>query len=275
MVHSYRGLIDCHAHPRGLGDSEELNVGFINDLVRYSRKLGIVRMVTLGEVLFKESGYTAEEIRRLNDRNAELVALHPDFFIPFCFLDPMLGTDFIADEVTRCYEVHGFRRVKLEICCNVAHPATIPVFENAVRHGFPLLVHAADTSIIGNREHQSDPEDVRSAALRHPFARIIMAHLTGVGVRGVQAVRDLDNVVIDTSGMQPEAGIVEYGVRVLGSDRILFGTDAWNRDVSAQIAQVAAAEIDEKKKRRLFRENAVAWLKLEGNEVPTEAYGVD
>jgi uncharacterized protein len=274
MGPTYGGLIDCHAHPRGLGETDELDVAFIAELVNHARCLGVVRMVTLGEVLYKESGYTEEEIRRLNDRNAELTALHPDFFIPFCFLDPTLGSGFVSEEITRCFEVHNFRRLKLEICCNVAHAATDAVFENAGLRGFPVLVHAADTAIIGNREHQSDPDDVRIKAQSFPEVSIIMAHLTGVGQRGVQAVADLPNVAIDTSGMQPEAGIVEYGVAKIGASRIIFGTDAWSRDVGAQVAQVAASHIAEDAKRLIFRDNAIAWLNLESAEIPLESFSV-
>lgn len=274
MVPTYGGLIDCHAHPRGLGEVNELDTAFISELVGYAQCLGVVKMVSLGEVLYKEYGYTHEEIRRINDRNAELTALHPDFFIPFCFLDPTLGPGFVSDEITRCYEVHNFRRLKLEICCNVADAATDAVFENAGLRGFPVLVHAADTSIIGNREHQSDPDDVRIKAQSFPEVNIIMAHLTGVGPRGVRAVADLPNVAIDTSGMQPEAGIVEYGVAKIGASRILFGTDAWSRDIGAQIAQVAAADVPEEAKHLMFRDNALGWLNLEPAEIPTEGYGV-
>ena len=252
--------------------TEPLDRGFVNELVVYAHKLGVVRMASLGEVLFKESGYTCEENRRINDRNAELSALYPDFFIPFCFLDPVLGPAFVDDEIMRCYETYDFRRLKLEICCNVADPATDPVFENAGKRNFPIMVHAADTSIIGNRGHQSDPVDVRSKALAFPEVNIVMAHLTGVGVRGVQEIRDLENVAVDTSGMQPEAGIVEYGVRELGPRRVLFGTDAWNRDISAQVAQVAAADIPEEAKRQIFRTNAERWLNLTDAEYPEESF---
>ena len=47
---------------------------------------------------------------------------------------------------------------------------------------------------------------------RHPGVTIIMAHLSGAGVRGVLDVLPCKNVCIDTSGGQPLAGLVEYAV---------------------------------------------------------------
>jgi predicted TIM-barrel fold metal-dependent hydrolase len=63
-------------------------------------------------------------------------------------------------------------------------------------------------------------------ARRFPNVRVIMAHLTGCGVRGVLAARDCDNLLVDTSGAAPEAGIVAYAVEKLGVERVLYGSDA-------------------------------------------------
>ncbi len=183
-----------------------------------------------------------------------------EFFFPFCFLDPTLGADFVREEIDRCNRQHGFRAIKLEVACNVANPATYPVFEYAGSLGFPVLVHASDLDHIGRREHQSDPDDVRAVAERYPGTRIIMAHLTGAGVRGVQAVEELTNVAIDTSGMQPVAGIVEYAVERLGEKRVIFGSDMNGRDLPVQIAQILGGSLPESTKRKLLYDNASEWL---------------
>lgn len=249
-------IIDIHAHPRGLHVSDDPGRGYVDDLVEYARSIGISKMGALGEVLFRESGYSAVEMRWLNDRNAELVSWHPEFFFPFCFIDPMLGGEFVKGEVRRCYEYHGFRAIKLEIACNVANPSTHAVFEIASEFDFPMLVHATSTDVLGNRDHQSDSADVRKALADHPEVRVNMAHLTAVGVRGVWDVLDMANVVIDTSGMQPDSGIVEYAVHHIGSDRVLFGSDAFYRDLAPQLGQVLGAAITDENKQHVLFDNA-------------------
>ncbi len=256
-------IIDVHAHPRGLNGQGELDRDFIDELVEYSRSMGVIRMGTLGEVLYKRSGYTTNEIRRINDRNAELTETHPDFFIPFCFLDPTLGADFVSDEAKRCYEEYGFRALKLEVACNVSHPSTHAVFETAAERGFVLLVHATDTT-VNNDPLQSDSSDLRKVALDHPEASIIMAHLTAVGFRGVWEVFDLPNISIDTSGMQPDAEIVAYAVANIGADRVIYGSDMYARDLSAQIGQVLGSPIDDEAKRKIFYDNAAELFGIEG-----------
>jgi uncharacterized protein len=265
-------IIDIHAHPRGLGDAEPLDTAFIDEEIAYSRRLGVLHMVSLGEVLFRRTGYSAVEIRWLNDRNAELARHGDGFYLPFCFVDPTLGREFVREEVARCHEELGFVGIKLEVACNVAHPATGPVFEVAAERNLPVMVHATDTSTIGNRDWQSDPTDVRTAVSPHPNATVIVAHLTALGVRGVWELADLPNVHVDTSGMQPDADIVEYAVEALGPQRVVFGSDMYGRDLPTQIGQVLGAGISKSDKAKLFRGNALRLLRMEEKEEPSHVH---
>ena len=72
-------IIDVHAHPRGLGSTEVFDAEAIDELVAYSRRTGVVRMVSLGEVSFRRGGFSKVEIRWLNDRNAELATTARSF----------------------------------------------------------------------------------------------------------------------------------------------------------------------------------------------------
>jgi predicted TIM-barrel fold metal-dependent hydrolase len=58
-------------------------------------------------------------------------------------------------------------------------------------------------------------------------------------------VRDCPNVLVDTSGGQPVAGLVEYAVARLGADRVVFGSDWPIRDFAVQRARVEGAEVSE------------------------------
>jgi predicted TIM-barrel fold metal-dependent hydrolase len=87
-----------------------------------------------------------------------------------------------------------------------------------------------------------------------------MAHLGGGGWRGVQDVKPYPNVLIDTSGAQPQAGLVEYAVRELGADRVLFGSDWPIRDFATQMARVTGARLPERDRRRILGLNAARLL---------------
>jgi len=89
-----------------------------------------------------------------------------------------------------------------------------------------------------------------------------MAHLTGCGIRGVLEIKNFNNVWIDISGSQPVAGIMEYAVKKIGAERILFGSDCPGRDFSAQLSKVYGAKIKEREKELILGINAKNLLEL-------------
>jgi predicted TIM-barrel fold metal-dependent hydrolase len=125
-----------------------------------------------------------------------------------------------------------------------------------------VLQHAWSMTRIRQRRFHSDPEDVATLARRFPNVRIIMAHLTGCGVRGVLAVKPCDNLVVDTSGAAPEEGIVEFAVEQLGADRVLYGSDVPVRDFAVALARVTGARLAAAAKRKILHDNARTLLRL-------------
>jgi hypothetical protein len=115
---------------------------------------------------------------------------------------------------------------------------------------------------IGQRAFHTDPEDVATLARRHPNVRIIMAHLTGCGVRGVLAVKDCPNVWVDTSGAAPETGIVEYAVAQLGAARILYGSDVPIRDFAVALARITGSRLSAGDRAMILHGNARRLLGL-------------
>ena len=75
-------------------------------------------------------------------------------------------------------------------------------------------------------------------------------------------IADLPNVLVDTSGSQPEAGMVEYAVRHLGAERVVYGSDWPIRDFGTQVARVLSAEISDEAKELILRGNAARVLGL-------------
>jgi predicted TIM-barrel fold metal-dependent hydrolase len=89
-----------------------------------------------------------------------------------------------------------------------------------------------------------------------------MAHLTSCGLRGVLEIADLPNVVIDTSAFLPVAGLVEYAVKHLGEDRVLYGSDLVIRDLPSQIGRVTSADITDAAKEKILYSNGAALIGL-------------
>lgn len=251
--------IDIHTHPilreDGRGRAEA------GALLARAREHGIEHLVALGDVLAHGRSPTAAQIRETNDDTAWLAARHPGFVTGFCYLNPTLGERAVWSEVERC-AARGFRGLKLEIANNARDACMRPVMAAAERHGLVVLQHAWSMTKIRQRSYHTDPEDVATLARRFPGVRIIMAHLTGCGVRGVLAIKPCANVVVDTSGAAPEAGIVEFAVHELGAERVLYGSDAPVRDFGVALARITGSRLDAATQRKILRDNARALLRL-------------
>lgn len=252
-------IVDIHTHP--IFRENAAPWAGAENLILRAQAHGIEHLVVLGDVLAYGRLPTEQQIRAINRETAVLVRKHPGLLSGFCYLNPVLGERAVVAEVERCV-AEGFRGIKLEIANNARDAGMGPVMAQARQHGLVVLQHAWSMTKIGQRRFHSDPEDVRTLAQRFPEVRIIMAHLTGCGVRGVLAVKDCPNVVVDTSGAGPEAGIVEYAVEQLGADRILYGSDAPIRDFSVAIARVTGSRLDSVTQRKILRENARSLLRL-------------
>lgn len=252
-------VIDIHSHPifrqdhRGRAGAEQL--------IARAKAHDIRHLVCLGDVLAFGRSPTAAQIRTINDETHTLMQRHPDFVTGFCHLNPTLGARETEREIERCV-ARGFHGLKLEIANNAADACMKPLMLAARRHGLLVLQHAWSMTKIGERAFHTDPEDVATLAARFPDVRIIMAHLTGCGVRGVLAVKPHRNIVVDTSGAAPESGIVEFAVAELGAERVVYGSDVPIRDFGVAIARITGSALDAATQRKILHDNTAALLGL-------------
>lgn len=134
------------------------------------------------------------------------------------------------------------------------------LMEELERRNRPLLQHCWFKT-VNKYEHESDPIDVAVLAKRYPKVKIVMAHLCGCGYRGVEYIADCPNVYVDTSGGQPEDGFIQYAVKRIGADRLLYGSDAPCRDFGAQIHKVTDAGLNSSDLQKIMYTNALELLK--------------
>jgi len=253
-------IIDVHTHPIffGLGRRESE----IKQLVTHGRSLGIERMISLGDVLRYGAKPNAAQLTKLNNENGHLQKLHPDYFVGFCYLNPTLGERAVMQEAERCVTKFGFKGIKLEIANNAADACMKHVMKAARTFKLPVLQHSWSTTIIKDRRAQSDPDDTALLARRHPDVSIIMAHLVGIGFRGVLAAKGLPNLYVDTSGAFPEEGLVEYAVEHLGADHVLYGSDLPIRDGAVKIGSVLGTSLSAKVRHQILYANTARLLNL-------------
>lgn len=251
--------LDIHTHP--ILHEARCDRAGADAFVAEARRHGIGHLVALGDVLVAGRSPPAERIRRINDDTAWLMARHPGVVTGFCYLNPTLGARAVEREIERCV-ARGFRGLKLEIANNARAACMRPVMAAAARHDLVVLQHSWSMTKIRQRRFHSDPADTALLARRFPNVRVIMAHLTGCGVRGVLEAKGVDNLWVDTSGGAPEAGLLEYAVAQLGVERVLYGSDAPVRDLAVALARITGSELSGPEQRKILFENARTLLRL-------------
>jgi uncharacterized protein len=248
--------LDFHTHPVAdfgpyavSGPAEDAQL-----LVDAARRAGISRVVTfsLHRTCVREP--TMSQCREANDYALRMRDAVPDVLLPFCYVTPAFPEE-AAAEVERCVAAERMVGVKLWVARRATDAGLDPIVATAAGLGVPVLQHAWRKT-VGQLENESYPADVADLARRFPQAQIVMAHLNGVNPRGIEAVRDCPNVSVDTSGGDPESGMVELAVARLGSRRVVFGSDSPIRHPAVSLSKILASSLADAAKQDLLWNNA-------------------
>ena len=110
-------------------------------------------------------------------------------------------------------------------------------------------------------------EEMNYIIQEFPGATIVFPHF-GDSHEGEHIFKRIDaiaahpNTYLDTSGYgHDRVGMLEYAVKTIGPDRVLFGSDFCINCPATVIARVANAFITEEEKRKILSENLLALLK--------------
>jgi len=254
-------VIDIHTHlaaPGEIPDGAEMQ-----RMMRLAAPQNVSKVVALGNLVsMGGANPTEEQIRAINTNTLNAMKAHPEFFIGFCYLNPAHPPEFSLGEIERCVVQGGMRGLKLWVAVKATDKCHDPLFQRAQQLDIPVLYHAWYKA-FDQGKGESTPAEIADLARRFPKVTIVMAHLTGDQERGVLDIRGCENVLIDTSGGQPEAGLVEYAVDQLGAERVIYGSDWPIRDFATQVARVTGARISDRDKELILFRNAQRILKLE------------
>lgn len=130
------------------------------------------------------------------------------------------------------------------------------IFEFAARKGAIVLTHSS--------EQNSLAADFVPFADEFPEVKLILAHI-GCGwdddlthqVRAIQHGKH-GNMFADTSSARSiTPKLIEWAVREIGAERVLYGTDSPLYMAAMQRARIDHAELDDDQKRLILRDNAV------------------
>lgn len=245
-------IIDFHAHPGYGREPAELRREF--ELARRVAARHGVGLICLNAIADWSPSPRPAAVERGNDAVLALMREHPHQVIGFCYVNPRYPRHALS-EIERCVVRGGMGGIKLWVACKASDRRVDPIVERSVELGIPILQHAWYNR-LGRLKGESTPADVAEMARRHPRAMIVMAHLTGAGERGLKDIAPYGNVHVDISGGEPEAGMVELAVKLLGAERVVFGTDSPIRSYGATLGKVQEARVSSRARELILEGNA-------------------
>jgi uncharacterized protein len=241
---------DLHCHLSGVDGA--MPGERIAQVIEIADRMGIERFVFFMGFPWSQDP-SPDEFRKQNDQVIEALQHWHHRAFGFAYLNPKHEAESLK-ELDRCVQEGPLVGIKLWVAVRCNDPRLDSIIRRAAELQAVIYQHTW-LKANGNYAGESSPLDLAELAARHPTTPLICGHTGGDWEQGIRIVRPHPNIVIDTAGSDPTAGLVEMAVRELGPDRILYGSDCGGRSFASQIAKVTSADISEADRRKIFGGN--------------------
>ncbi len=207
-------MIDMHAHLMD-GEAEE---GKAN-LLSACKTMGIDKIMVSSLGSFNPG---EEEVERLNAQTAAFMREAPETVLGWCYVNPRNWN--CMGVLKRGVRENGMRGMKLWVATFCDDLLVFPLARWCGENGLPVLAHAFYKR-VGQLPYESLGENVANLARACPETKILMAHLGANCLRELKLVADCPNVWADFSGSIVRRDDLDYAKKLLGAQRLVFGTD--------------------------------------------------
>ena len=249
-----RMIIDVHTH---LFEDMAYNHAFVEEC----RKAGIDKICAF--LTGMASGKAEEDPNRVV---FELRKDHPDVVIALGRADHSEGQKAL-DYLERAVEEHDVRGLKQSYTIRASDPTLYPLIEKTIELKIPVLFHTfmgkpARPERAGSYPGETDVLELVDLARRYPEAMFIMAHYNlGDWEYGIKAVKSVPNIYPCTCGSGVDTDSTEFGVREVGAERIIFGTD---NCIYASLGKIHGADLSDRERQLVLGENLLELLTRRG-----------
>ncbi len=139
--------------------------------------------------------------------------------------------------------------------CTCTHRNFNPLTERIAELNGVIMQHTWFKTGGKQGPGETTPAELAQLAARYPQQQFLCAHAGGEWEKGIRAVRNSPNVLVETSGFDATAGFIEMAVRELGADRIVFGSHLPSRSLGTELGKIIGANVSEEAKHKILGEN--------------------
>jgi len=233
-----------------------------NAMLHYVERMGVERIISVDI-----GGTLAQPLEVMDHDAAQLDILHKlhDRMLGIIPIDPGFPQESIQkmDKWIKNGPCIGIKYVggnKLGVTCN--EPQNDAIIEHARKLNAVIYIHTwikvgGDPRRPGgaNLSGESAPWHVVELAKRFPDVQFICGHAGGDWELGVRTVRNQENVLFEYSGADPHSGSVDFAVKEIGIDRLVWGGHGPSRSFSTEFSKVLDADLTHRERMKIFGEN--------------------
>ncbi len=197
-----------------------------------------------------------------NDIMLAAVRRHPDRLLAYGTINPRYPSQ-AAEEMRRVFrsgKVVGYKPYPPRQQVPLPDARHRPMLEWADRNRAPVLCHGG-LSAAG----AVTPDHLATVAPLYPNARFLLGHAGSSWALAealVPVARRWGNIYAEITYTSITYGLVEYLVREIGRERVLFGSDCVMRDAAPQLGWAAWARIPLEDKRMVLGGNIAGILRM-------------
>lgn len=263
----YLKIFDAHCHifPEKIAAKASVNIGRFYDLHMdfdgsVKTLMELYARAGVDKCLVQSVATSPAQVRSINDFIAESVKEHPDMFVGFCSLHPLMEKKEIEAEIDRAIAL-GLKGIKLHPDFQrfrIDERKAYDIYE-AAEGRMPILFHTGDF-----RYDYSSPKRLANALKDFPRLVAIGAHFGGWSEwdDGEKYLADNPNVYVDTSSslysVSPEKAL-EY-IRAFTPDRVMFGTDYPMWSVEDELRRMEKIDLTDSEREKVMYKTACGLL---------------
>ncbi len=266
-------IIDFHTHPY-LSMDENLCMYKEDFYLSPKEALEDLKNAGISHIcgsVLEKNGYTQEKgflhIRKLNEKALKLQELYGDFYTPGFHIHPAFVRESL-DEIERMHQkgirligelvpyMHGWAEAGLDYASGELHE----ILNLAGEYNMVVSYHT-----MTEQQEQMD----RMIA-ENPRVTFVAAHPGQKAdyCKQLERLKKYENVYLDISGTGLfRYGMLAAGIKAVGSERILFGTDYPITNPGMYVQAVLYEHISDSDRDKIFYENAQRLLGLNDKEL--------
>ena len=246
-------IIDFHAH---LGPYFNMHIPWKTA----ERMVAMMDMCGIDKTVISPTPGLCSDLVYGNDQMLKAIRNHRGRLYGACAVNGNIP-ELSLDELDRCFgqerDVVLIKMHPFLATCRMDDRTMKPIYRFASERGLFIIVHTwIDQDAYGNLDIFS------SVANDYPGIRWLMGHSGGpmASRRAVEIATMLPNVFLDLTVSMIPGRQIEFFVKEIGSERVMFGTDNPFIDPRPQIGRLCLADIEQKDRINIAGANARRYI---------------